>query len=182
MPSYEVDGLFTVLSGAVGLSVLWPRVTVEPTSAAGASNRFSSIFKVTNTTFYTLEDVRIEATLWCAKIGLGSDTITDTQATRLNPQQHVKAVELPLARRQHRHGASPGTPEPGDVSPLSCRGVSSLYCAYMSKSRKGHYGKSPGSMRRGIFPRLLRSHGGVASQPHFHRRALKYSWIRRHKP
>jgi hypothetical protein len=29
---------------------------------------------VTNTTFYTLEDVRIEATLWCAKIGLGSDT------------------------------------------------------------------------------------------------------------
>jgi hypothetical protein len=29
---------------------------------------------VTNTTFYTLEDGRIEATLWCAKIGLGSDT------------------------------------------------------------------------------------------------------------
>ena len=29
---------------------------------------------MTNTTFYTLEDVRIEATLWCAKIGLGSDT------------------------------------------------------------------------------------------------------------
>jgi hypothetical protein len=51
----------------------------------------------TNTTFYTLEDVRIEATLRCAKIGLGSDTITDTQATRLNPQQHVKAVELLLA-------------------------------------------------------------------------------------
>jgi hypothetical protein len=44
------------------------RVTVEPTSAAEASNRFSSIFKVTNTTFYTLEDVRIEATLWCAKL------------------------------------------------------------------------------------------------------------------
>ena len=96
-PSYEVDGLFTVLTGAIGLSVLWPRVTVEPTSAAEASNRVSSIFKVTNTTFYTLEDVRIEATLWCAKIGLGSDTITDTQATRLNPQQHVKAVELLLA-------------------------------------------------------------------------------------
>ena len=29
---------------------------------------------MTNSTFYTLEYVRIEATLWCAKIGLGSDT------------------------------------------------------------------------------------------------------------
>src|SRR6202011_2279456 len=56
--------------------------------------------------------------------------VTDTQATRLNPQQHVKTAELLLAHRQHRHGAPPGTPEPGDVSPLSCRGVSSLYCAY----------------------------------------------------
>src|SRR6476620_8505098 len=56
--------------------------------------------------------------------------ITDTQATRLNPQQHVKTAELLLAHRQHRHGAPPGTPEPGGVSPLSCRGVSSLYCAY----------------------------------------------------
>src|ERR1700747_3630337 len=96
-----------------------------------------------NTTFYTLEDVRIEATLWCEKIGLGSDTITDTQATRLNPQQHVKTAELLLAHRHHRHGAPPGTPEPGDVSPLLCRGVSSLYCAYTPKSRNGCYGKCP---------------------------------------
>ena len=57
---------------------------------------------MTNTTFYTLEDVRIEATLWCAKIGLGSDAITDLQATRLNPQQHVKAAELLLALRRSR--------------------------------------------------------------------------------
>src|ERR1700758_3287786 len=58
--------------------------------------------------------------------------VTDTQATRLNPQQHLKTAELLLAHRQHRHGAPPGTPEPGGVSPLSCRGVSSLYCAYSS--------------------------------------------------
>src|SRR6202023_403313 len=57
--------------------------------------------------------------------------LPDTQATRLNPQQHVKTAELLLAHRHHRHGAPPGTPEPGDVSPLSCRGVSSLYCAYI---------------------------------------------------
>src|SRR3984893_290447 len=65
--------------------------------------------------------------------------VTDTQATRLNPQQHVKTAELLLAHRQHRHGAPPGTPEPGDVSPLSCRGVSSLYCAYRALSAFRHY-------------------------------------------
>src|SRR6476661_6168349 len=63
--------------------------------------------------------------------------VTDTQATRLNPQQHVKTAELLLAHRQHRHhGAPPGTPEPGEVSPLYCRGVSSLYCAYSGYRRK----------------------------------------------
>src|SRR5580693_1229121 len=57
--------------------------------------------------------------------------VSNTQTTRLNPQQHLKPAELLLAHRQHRQGAPPGTPEPGGVSPLSCRGVSSLYCAYM---------------------------------------------------
>src|SRR6266567_4371060 len=57
--------------------------------------------------------------------------VSNTQTTRLNPQQHLKTAELLLAHRQHRHhGAPPGTPEPAGVSPLSCRGVSSLYCAY----------------------------------------------------
>src|SRR5215469_12507033 len=51
--------------------------------------------------------------------------------TRLNPQQHLKTAELLLAHRQHRHhGAPPRTPKPGRVSPLLCRGVSSLYCSY----------------------------------------------------
>src|SRR5580693_4952701 len=68
--------------------------------------------------------------------------VTDTQATRLNSQQHVKTAELLLAHRQHRHGAPPGTPEPGDVSPLSCRGVSSLYCGYIMVSRNVISGKS----------------------------------------
>src|SRR6478736_4102597 len=67
--------------------------------------------------------------------------VTDTQATRLNPQQHVKTAELLLAHRHHRHGAPPGTPEPGDVSPLLCRGVSSLYCAYSGACRELRYGK-----------------------------------------
>src|SRR6202035_3593389 len=53
--------------------------------------------------------------------------VSNTQTTRLNPQQHLKPAELLLAHRQHRQGAPPGTPEPGGVSPLSCRGVSSAY-------------------------------------------------------
>src|SRR5580698_5547985 len=67
--------------------------------------------------------------------------VSNTQTTRLNPQQHLKPAELLLAHRQHRHGAPPGTPEPGDVSPLLCRGVSSLYCAYIIMSHNIYYGK-----------------------------------------
>src|SRR5580698_775556 len=66
--------------------------------------------------------------------------VSNTQTTRLNPQQHLKPAELLLAHRQHRQGAPPGTPEPGGVSPLSCRGVSSLYCAYTRLARMGHSG------------------------------------------
>src|SRR6202011_3373214 len=72
-------------------------------------------------------------------------------ATRLNPQQHVKTAELLLAHRQHRHhGAPPGTPEPGEVSPLYCRGVSSLYCAYRFCRRKIEV--SPGAQSRDDTP------------------------------
>src|SRR5260370_25350931 len=68
--------------------------------------------------------------------------VSNTQTTRLNPKQHVKTAELRLAHRQHRHhGAPPGTPEPGKVSPLYCRGVSSLYCAYMGCPRNTRSGK-----------------------------------------
>src|ERR1700738_4079197 len=62
--------------------------------------------------------------------------VSNTQTTRLNPQQHLKPAKLLLAHRQHRQGAPPGTPEPGGVSPLSCRGVSSLYCAYTASALK----------------------------------------------
>src|SRR6476660_9150875 len=79
--------------------------------------------------------------------------VSNTQTTRLNPQQHLKPAELLLAHRQHRQGAPPRTPEPGGVSPLSCRGVSSLYCAYTGNSRNGAYGK--------ITPMQSRAGGGV---------------------
>src|SRR6516164_10822959 len=50
----------------------------------------------------------------------------------------------------HRHGAPPGTPEPEGVSPLLCRGVSSLYCAYKECRRKIEM--SPGVQSRNDTP------------------------------
>src|SRR6516164_655670 len=76
--------------------------------------------------------------------------ITDAQTARLNLQQHLKTAELLLAHRQHRQGAPPGTPEPGGVSPLLCRGVSSLYCAYRICRRKIEM--SPGVQSRNDTP------------------------------
>src|SRR6266403_802543 len=59
---------------------------------------------------------------------------TDAQTTLLNPQKKVKTAELLLAHRHHRHGAPPGAQKPAGVSPLLCRGVSSLYCSYTEMS------------------------------------------------
>src|SRR6516165_6573666 len=71
--------------------------------------------------------------------------VTDAQMTRLNPQQHLKTAELQLAHRQHRHhGAPPRTPKPGRVSPLLCRGVSSLYCSYICLTRNQRFEKCSG--------------------------------------
>jgi hypothetical protein len=79
-------GVFVSLLGlaatAVGLVVLWPQPTIEPTNAPEPSNPFSEIFKIANTQFYPLEDVRIEAFPWCAKLGRGSDTTPPTMCER----------------------------------------------------------------------------------------------------
>src|ERR1700740_384800 len=71
------------------------------------------------------------------------ETTPSSIPTTSRTAPHLKTAELLLAHRQHRHGAPPGTPEPGGVSPLSCRGVSSLYCAYSPKSRKVDFWKIP---------------------------------------
>jgi hypothetical protein len=79
-------GLFAAAVGlfaaAVGLLNEWPRPTIEVTNAPEASNPFSAIFKVANTRFYPLDDVRIQAYLWCAKIGRGTDTTPPTMCKR----------------------------------------------------------------------------------------------------
>jgi len=63
-----------------------------------------------------------------------ADLPHDTQTTRLNPQQHVKTVELLPAHRQHRHGAPPGTPEPRECHLYFAEGCH-LYMALTGASR-----------------------------------------------
>jgi hypothetical protein len=72
----------------------------------------------------------------------------------------VKTAELLLAHRHHRHGAPPGTPEPGDVSPLLCTGVSSLYRGVISilrlQDRGAEAGLCPGQRK---FPGAVETTG-----------------------
>jgi len=67
-------------------------------------------------------------TLFGRRVTARVGQLRDGGAARAN--HSVKTAELLPAHRHHRQGAPPGTPEPGGVSPLLCRGVSSLYCAY----------------------------------------------------
>lgn len=68
-----------------------PRPVIDPSSPAEASNPFSGIFKLTNNTIYPLEDVRIEADLWCAKIGRGADTSPPDACPRIGMPSSRKA-------------------------------------------------------------------------------------------
>jgi hypothetical protein len=63
-----------VVSVIVGLLVLLPAVTIEPSNAPEASNPLSGVFKVTNGQIYPIEHVHIQAYLWCTKMGIGTDT------------------------------------------------------------------------------------------------------------
>ena len=67
--------------------------------------------------------------------------VCDTQTARPNAQQNFEPIEFLLAHRHHRHRAPPRPLEPRAVSRQLCRGVSSLYCGYMSLSHSDHSGK-----------------------------------------
>ena len=53
----------------------WPLVSVEPSVAADlASNPLSGYFKITNEQVYAINDLSVEVSLRCAKIGRADDT------------------------------------------------------------------------------------------------------------
>jgi hypothetical protein len=58
----------------LGALVLLPQVTIEATSSPQPPNPFSGVFKIENGQIYPIEDVRIEAYMWCVKMGTGTDT------------------------------------------------------------------------------------------------------------
>jgi hypothetical protein len=74
----------TTVSLILGALVLWPQVTIDPTNAPQPSNPFSSVFKVANGQLYPINHVRIEAYLWCAKIGTGTDTTPPSMCMKGN--------------------------------------------------------------------------------------------------
>ena len=59
---------------AIGLLALLPAVTVEPSNAPEASNPFSGVFKIANAQFYPIQRVRVQAYLWCVRMGAGTNT------------------------------------------------------------------------------------------------------------
>jgi hypothetical protein len=69
-----LGGAVAVASTIIGLLALLPAVTIEPANAPEASNPFSGAFKVANSQFYPLWHVRIDAYLWCVRMGTGTDT------------------------------------------------------------------------------------------------------------
>jgi hypothetical protein len=68
----------TIASGAgalIGLFHWWPQISVEPSAAADlAANPLSGYFRVTNEQVYPIEDLSVEVSLRCAKLGRGDDT------------------------------------------------------------------------------------------------------------
>jgi hypothetical protein len=67
-------GLGAAISFIIGSLVLLPQVTIDPTSTPQPSNPFSGVFKVENDSVYPIKHARIVAYLWCAKLGMGTDT------------------------------------------------------------------------------------------------------------
>ncbi len=74
-----VGTLLTLAAAIIGLPLAifhwWPQITVEPSAAADLiSNPLSGYFKITNEQTYPIEDLSVEVSLRCAKIGRGDDT------------------------------------------------------------------------------------------------------------
>ncbi len=57
--------------GAVLLAylVLVPRISITPSAVPQPSDPFSGYFRLANNQFYSLRDVSIQASMWCAAIG-----------------------------------------------------------------------------------------------------------------
>jgi hypothetical protein len=91
-----------VVSAAVGLLVLLPNVTIEPSSAPEALNPFSGVFKITNNQFYPIEHVHIQAYLWCTKMGTGTDTTPPSFCEKGNIPSSMPARNQDIAAHGSR--------------------------------------------------------------------------------
>ncbi len=98
-------GISTLL-GLLAIFSYWPQISVEPSAAADLSaNPLSQAFRVTNEKGYPIEDLNVEVSLRCAKIGR-SDT---SPINKCEPSMHTQS------RRWAKHTLGPH--EPYDVNP-----------------------------------------------------------------
>jgi len=64
----------------------WPQISVEPSAAADLiSNPLSGYFKITNEQTYRYEDLSVEVSLRCVKMGRGTDT---SPMNKCEPSMH----------------------------------------------------------------------------------------------
>jgi hypothetical protein len=77
-----IGAIGSVLACGTAAAAYWPRVSVEPTDPSQASNPFSGVFQIGDPLFYSLHDVRIQAFLWCATIGRGTDDTPPSMCER----------------------------------------------------------------------------------------------------
>jgi hypothetical protein len=95
-----------VLGALYRILHFWPQISVEPSAAAEASNPLSTYFKITNEQVYALQDVSIEASLRCARMGRGSYTA---------PMERCEDSMHTSKKRWTKHALAPH--EPYEISP-----------------------------------------------------------------
>lgn len=65
---------FTALVGVLGVLHYLPSITVKATADADPANPLSAVFELTNEQVYDLNDLGIEVSLRCGRIGHGTNT------------------------------------------------------------------------------------------------------------
>jgi hypothetical protein len=118
------SAIVVVMGLIASVSAVLPRVTVEASEPAAPANPFTSTFKISNNQFYPLEDVGIEASLWCVTLGRSPakpapipDCIRSTRTSRHEWKKHrLEADESYGISLEELYWVTPGALRYAEVS------------------------------------------------------------------
>jgi hypothetical protein len=97
------------MAAVIAVVAQWlPKISVEPSAAADVGNPLSTIFRITNEQSYGLEDLSVEVSLRCTKIGRGDDTSPI-------PNERCRPSMFSSASRWDKHTLGPH--EPYEINP-----------------------------------------------------------------